>query len=95
MTTQWQAYHLNKMVQESLRNPAQMGQLISTSEALFDKYQLTEAERVVFRKPTGAALRELGLHPILAMVNMIFHDEKQRDLLTISPEHLARMKELC
>jgi hypothetical protein len=95
MTTQWKAYHLNKMVQESLRNPAQMGQLISTAEELFNKYQLTEKERAVFRRPTGAALRALGLHPILAMVNMIFHDEKQRNLLTISPEHLARLKELC
>jgi hypothetical protein len=94
MTRHWQAYHLNRMIQDCLKNPPQMGQLMSGAAELFDRYQVTEAERAVFRKPTGAALRSLGIHPILAMIYMIPHDEPLRNKLTISPEHLQRMKEL-
>lgn len=94
MTKHWQAYHLNRMIQDCLKNPPMMGQLFGGAPELFDRYQVTERERAVFRKPTSAALRALGLHPILAMIFMIPHDEALRNKLTISPEHLARLKEL-
>jgi hypothetical protein len=94
MTTQWKAYHLNKMLQDALKNRPLMGRLVGADEQVFDDYQLTEAEKEVFRKPTGVALRKLGVHPILAMIYMIPHDAPLRNLLMISPEHLARLKEL-
>lgn len=94
MTRHWKAYHLNRMIQDCLKNPELMGRLMGCDPALFDRYELAESERAVFRKPTSAALRGLGIHPILAMVYMIPHDEPLRNKLTISPEHLQRMKEL-
>ena len=94
MTQHWEAYHLNRMIQDCLKSPAKMGQLIQCDVSLFDQYQVSESERAVFRKPTGAALRELGVHAILAMIYMIPHDEPLRNKLTISPEHLQRLTEL-
>lgn len=94
MTRHWQAYHLNRMIQDCLKNPPKMGRLMGGDPALFDEYQVSDGERAVLRQPTGAALRGLGIHPILAMIYMIPHDEPLRNKLTISPEHLARMKEL-
>jgi hypothetical protein len=94
MTRHWQAYHLNRMIQDCLKSPPQMRRLIGGDPALFEQYRVSESERAVLRKPNGAALRGLGIHPVLAMIYMIPHDEPLRNKLTISPEHLKRMQEL-
>ncbi len=94
MAHHWKAYHLNRMLQNALKDRPLMGRLLGADEQVFADYGLTELEKTVFRNPTGAALRKLGVHPILAMVFMIPRDEPLRNKLTISPEHLNRMKEL-
>lgn len=93
MAIHWAAYHLNKMLQDALRNRAMMGQLFSAPEPIFDEYGLSEKEKLVFRNPDRSALQSLGVHPVLAMVYMIPRDKKAAAQLTIDPVLLNRLME--
>lgn len=93
MSVHWKAYHLNKMIQDAMRNPALMGRLMESPEAVFTEYRLSEAEKEVFRAPTAPALRSVGVHPVLAMVYMIPHDESARRQLSMDPVFLDKIKE--
>jgi hypothetical protein len=93
MAIHWKAYHLNKMIQDALRRPECMQRLMTSPEEVFSDYKLNEEERIVFRAPSKEKLRQIGVHPIFAMVYMIPSDEKARKSLTISPELLNRIKE--
>lgn len=92
MSVHWKAYHLNKMIQDALRNPEAMNRLMSTEESVFDEYRFNEAEKNVFRNPNSDALRAIGVHPVLAMVYMIPRDEAARKMLTVDPMFLDYLK---
>lgn len=93
MAVHWKAYHLNRMIQDALRNPPLMGRLLTAPESMFDEYKLSDAEKAVFREPSPPALQQLGVHPILAMVYMIPRDEQARKQLTIDPVYLNQLME--
>lgn len=93
MAIHWKAYHLNRMIQDALRQPALMGRLMMEPEALFDEYKMTESEKTVFREPNPERLQSIGVHPILAMVYMIPRDDQARKRLTIDPAFLNDLME--
>lgn len=94
MTHHWQAYHLNRMIQDALADPSLFGQLFTDPEPIYQRYGLTEAEKNVFRKPNRPALRQLGIHPILAMIFMIPREPGTEVHMSIAPEHLKRLQEI-
>ncbi|MBV2205694.1 MAG: hypothetical protein KUL87_09755 [Pseudomonas sp.] len=94
MSIHWKAYHLNRMIQDAFRNPAAMERLMNAEESVFEEYRFSEAEKEAFRDPNPAALRAIGVHPILAMVYMIPRDETARKTLTVDPLFLEQLKEV-
>lgn len=93
MATHWKAYHLNRMIQESLRSPQLMRRLLSDPEPVFTEFGLAAEEAAVFRNPSQERLKSIGVHPILAMVYMIPRDPKAAKQLTIDPVFLSQLKE--
>lgn len=93
MAEYWKAYHLNKMVQDAMRNGELMERLLTDPTPVFHEYGLTEEEQTVFRNPSSVALTQLGVHPILAMVFMVPRDERLRRQLTIDAAFLNKIKE--
>jgi hypothetical protein len=90
----WKAYHLNRMIQDALADPPLFGQLFENPEPVYARYNLSEAEKQVFRQPSRPALRALGIHPILAMIFMIPREPGTEVHMSIAPEHLKRLQEI-
>jgi len=81
------------MIQDAMRDGELMGRLLTAPTPVFDEYGLTDEERTVFSNPSSAALKQIGVHPILAMVFMVPRDEQLRKKLTIDPVFLKELKE--
>lgn len=94
MSRHWQAYHLNRMLQDALANLPMFGQLFTDPEPIYAQYGLSEAEKAVFRSPNRPALRQLGVHPILAMIFMIPREPGTEVHMSIAPEHLKKLQEI-
>ncbi len=94
MSVHWPKYHLNKLIQDALRDPAKMGALLQQPDGMFSQYGLDEREKATFRNPDAAALIGLGVHPILAMVYMIPFDPAARQKLSVDAKFVDALEKL-
>ena len=91
MITRPEAYHINKMLQSIPHDPQLCGMLLTDPEKAFDRFGLTEAERVPFRNQDADGIRALGIHPHLMMPWTILTLEHARNHLCIDPAHKAQL----
>lgn len=94
MAQHWPKYHLNRLIQDALHDPAKMGELIKQPDDLFKEYGLSEQERTALKKPDAGVLIELGVHPILAMVYMIPFDHAVQAKLSVDPKFVTELEKL-
>lgn len=94
MAQHWPKYHLNKLVQDALRDPAKMGALVQQPEKLFEQYGLSDQEQATMKQPDARSLIALGMHPILAMVYMIPFDPTAQARLTADRKFIEALEKL-
>jgi hypothetical protein len=61
------AYRVHRLIQDLNRDPHLVAAFRSNTEAVFDQYEILEAERALLRDGSPKALVELGVHPNLQM----------------------------
>jgi len=67
MKTRSASDRVHRLLLSLFREPGALRALNQAPEALFERYELSEGERVALRDGSFSALESIGVHPILRM----------------------------